>query len=340
MIVQGRDSGRILIGWNPNSFSLNIIHVSSQMIHFFVSPIHATAGFDCSIVYAHNDRNDREALWNDFYNLSQKVDGPWVWMGDFNCPLNPDERVGALVRNGELMDFRACVQHCDMEDIKFAGNFYTWSNKQSGDARVFSKLDRVMANGDWRSYYHTAEVCFLNEGTFDHCPAVINVHKEAASGRKPFRYFHMWSMAPEFDCAVRKAWDVTIQGAPMYRITKKWKRLKVVFKDLNRKGFQDIQVQDEQARLHLMNRQEKLHANPSNESYASEEVEARMAYISVHKAYQSFLQQKAKLDWVREKLNGLVQQEKLELLVHMGMQIHRIRERSGWGWAGAQKVLE
>jgi len=53
-------------------------------------------------------------------------------MGDFNCPLNPDERVGALVRNGELMDFRACVQHCDMEDIPFAGNFYTWSNKQSG----------------------------------------------------------------------------------------------------------------------------------------------------------------------------------------------------------------
>lgn len=40
-----------------------------------------------------------------------------------------------------------------------------------------------------------------------------------------------------------------------------------------------------------------------------------------------------KLDpWVREKLNGLVQQEKLQLLVHMGMQIHRIRERSGWGW--------
>jgi len=68
-----QDSGRIFIGWNPNSFSLNIMNVSSQMIHCFVSPIHATAGFDCSIVYAHNDRNDREALWNDFYNLSQKV---------------------------------------------------------------------------------------------------------------------------------------------------------------------------------------------------------------------------------------------------------------------------
>lgn len=79
-----------------------------------------------------------------------------------------------------------------------------------------------------------------------------------------------------------------------YNLSQKVDGLGVVFKDLNRKGFQDIQVQDEQARLHLMNCQEKLHANPSNESYASERVEARMAYISVHKAYQSFLQQKAK----------------------------------------------
>ena len=59
--------------------------------------------------------------------------------------LSVDERIGSRVRPGEIEDFRLCVEECDILDIKMAGNFYTWNNKQEGSNRVFSKIDRVMA---------------------------------------------------------------------------------------------------------------------------------------------------------------------------------------------------
>lgn len=60
--------------------------------------------------------------------------------------MNVDERIGSLVRQSEMMDIRECMRDRNVEDIKAAGNFYTWNNKQHGVDRVFSKLDRVLAN--------------------------------------------------------------------------------------------------------------------------------------------------------------------------------------------------
>lgn len=46
-------------------------------------------------MYACNERDRREALWEELRSMALKIDGPWVVCGDFNCVLNCDERVGA-----------------------------------------------------------------------------------------------------------------------------------------------------------------------------------------------------------------------------------------------------
>lgn len=46
-------------------------------------------------------------------------------MGDFNCVLNMDERLGTLVKNSEILDFSRCVNNCQMEDMKASGSFFT-----------------------------------------------------------------------------------------------------------------------------------------------------------------------------------------------------------------------
>ncbi|KAL2922582.1 3-methyl-2-oxobutanoate hydroxymethyltransferase [Bienertia sinuspersici] len=47
---------------------------------------------------------------------------------------------------------RQCLDECGMVDIPYGGHF-TWSNKKEGDERVFSKIDRVMANERWLDSY-------------------------------------------------------------------------------------------------------------------------------------------------------------------------------------------
>ena len=67
-------------------------------------------------------------------------------MGDFNCIANINERIGQRPRSHEIAPLRRCMEVCEIRDLKSTGRFFTWTNKQEGLARVFSKIDRVSVN--------------------------------------------------------------------------------------------------------------------------------------------------------------------------------------------------
>ncbi|XP_056695492.1 uncharacterized protein [Spinacia oleracea] len=162
--------GRVMIAWNPSTFTLTLLGISSQMIHCLVFPRNRKSEFFYTIVYAFNQSAERETLWRDLCVFGGNMCKPWDVMGDFKWVLNVDERVCAPVRHQSMIDFRNCVNCCGLEDVKSVGHFYTRNNKQEGIARVFSKIDRVMANDLWMQTFPSAEAGFLSEGLFDHCP--------------------------------------------------------------------------------------------------------------------------------------------------------------------------
>lgn len=181
--------GRIIVAWKAGSFNVNIISASSQFIHCYVKPLSALGGFFCTFIYAYNDGNGIEELWRDLRRL--RTEEAWMICGDLNCVLNIEERIGSLVRENEIREIRECMHECELVDIKSVGNLFTWNNKQEGIHRVFSKMDRVMANPSWLDAYSSAEVCFQEEGKFDHTRALIRVYPRESSGVKPFRYYTM-----------------------------------------------------------------------------------------------------------------------------------------------------
>lgn len=97
-------------------------------------------------MYAHNDATQREELWTDLEGIAKDINKPWFLMGDFNYVLNRNERVGDVVRDSEMVSFRRCVTRCGLDDLKSAGCYYTWNNKQAEHSRIYYKLDRVMCN--------------------------------------------------------------------------------------------------------------------------------------------------------------------------------------------------
>lgn len=102
--------------------------------------------------------------------------------------MTVEERIGAPVRSTKMVDICECMHYCKMEDIKSLGNFYVWNNKHQGTSRAFSKIDRIMANPNWKGCYPSADACFMNEGYFDHSPGLLTVYPRDAGG-KPFKYF-------------------------------------------------------------------------------------------------------------------------------------------------------
>ncbi|XP_056688147.1 uncharacterized protein [Spinacia oleracea] len=289
--------GRIIVAWNPGSFTVSILSVTAQHIHCHVTPMSGMPAFFCTFLYAFNDSKQIESLWSDLRILNTQE--AWILCGDFNCVMNTEERICSAVRQSEIVDINACMHCCGMEDIKSSGHFFTWNNKQEGANRVFSKLDRVLANPIWFDSYSAAEVCFLSEGSFDHSPGFLTVYPKNNGGKKPFKYFTMWKSAPKFSEIVKTQWDRPISGSKMFVVVSKLKRVKLALKELNKTGFSDVHAADLKAYHDLLAAQEAMHLHPSDHSLANEELDAIKTYKDKHQIYLDFLRQKAKVEWIK-----------------------------------------
>ncbi|XP_062077369.1 uncharacterized protein LOC133782170 [Humulus lupulus] len=268
--------GRIIVAWNPLRFNVSILSCSNQLIHLSVATVDNKHSFFATFVYGFNDEEGRKSLWKRLQDMA-RVD-PWVVLGDFNDILNRDERIGDRARHSLNNEFINCVSGCQLEDVKYSGNFYTWSNKQQGSDKIYSKIDRVMANQAWMEKFTNAEAIFLNEGIFDHTPAVLTVHSDIPSGKKPFKYFRMWSSHPQHHQEVSRVWHQMVKGTKMYQVVSKLKNLKPIFKELNKRGFSEIHMAYMQAKEKLNDCQNKMHRDPLNVVLQYQELEARKHY--------------------------------------------------------------
>ncbi|KAK9705663.1 hypothetical protein RND81_07G074400 [Saponaria officinalis] len=250
-----------------------------------------------SIIYAFNGAVKRRELWDNLATTSRFIIGPWVWCGDFNCVLASDERIGQLVQLVEIHDFADCVHTCGMFDIKATGSFFTWIIKQMGEHRVYCRLDRVMHNGEWGICFDDAAAEFLPEGLYDHCPCLISLLGNMVKRKQSFKYYNMWSLAPDFGDLLMKGWDKDIVGTPMFQLVQKLRGLKGVFKDLNRGSFSNVEQNAQVALKCLLDCQQRLQVTPADRMLMEEERAAANAYTMLHNAQLKFLKQKAKVQW-------------------------------------------
>lgn len=84
----------------------------------------------------------------------------------------------------------------------------------------------------------------MPEGQYDHSPIIIVVYPDMETRRRPFKYFHMWSEALNFQDVVDVGWKMPRRGCFMYKVVQRLKQLKMGLKKLNHEGFSDIHCRD------------------------------------------------------------------------------------------------
>uniref|UniRef100_A0A803Q8A9 DUF4283 domain-containing protein n=1 Tax=Cannabis sativa TaxID=3483 RepID=A0A803Q8A9_CANSA len=114
--------GKIVIAWNPDRFTVDILKSTSQLMHL---KLRTTEGFNSllTVFYASNNRAERKVLWKDLCEL--KTNENWLLMGDFNDILAKEERIGHRIKTHPDTKFLQCVNTCQVEDVKASGNFFT-----------------------------------------------------------------------------------------------------------------------------------------------------------------------------------------------------------------------
>ncbi|CAI9095384.1 OLC1v1031323C1 [Oldenlandia corymbosa var. corymbosa] len=118
-------------------------------------------------------------------------------------------------------------------------------------------------------------------GISDHSPILVQLDSGKVRKPVPFKFFNMWCLDEDFLRIVEKGWKQEGQGAKMYQVVRKLKRLKTDLKQLNRTKFADIQLKVDQLRERLLQLQEKLSSRPQDEELQEKEKEAYQEFIQV-----------------------------------------------------------
>jgi hypothetical protein len=203
--------GRLLICWNPLVFNVQVLSQSSQFIHCQVQSCNGQFSFEATFIYGATSYLDRQQLWTDLQQLC--VVTPWVVLGDFNAIRSPMEKVGGdRTWLTWMEDFNSCIQSTELLDLRYSGCQYTWSNKQLGDARISTKIDRILVNESWIKDFCWSNAHFLNPGVSDHSPGVVYLTAASPPKKRPFRFFNFLADHPKFLDTVQKVWRKIIVG--------------------------------------------------------------------------------------------------------------------------------
>ncbi|XP_074321237.1 uncharacterized protein LOC141657793 [Silene latifolia] len=150
----------------------------------------------------------------------------WLVLGDFNVVRDVSERVSSSPPDlADILDFNECLLNCQLDDINGSGCEFTWTNKQDDTTRVWSKLDRALANSSWLSNFPTTHVTFLPAGVSDHSPVMVNVFDDPPV-KSRFSFLNCWIGHSKYKGIVAQAWQTYVQGSAMFRVFSKLKYVK------------------------------------------------------------------------------------------------------------------
>jgi hypothetical protein len=158
---------------------MNLEHLCSteQEIHVSVKVRDSNSTWLLSAIYASPRRSESKVLWNNLSVIADLLSLPWVMVGDFNDILSSEEKWGGNKPSASRMaEFHACLNSCSLIDLGFSGPKYTWTNSQDVSSLIMQRLDRALANPEWRFLFPEANVTHLPRTHLDHCSILLTLH--------------------------------------------------------------------------------------------------------------------------------------------------------------------
>lgn len=111
-------------------------------------------------IYGESRSEEKNNTWELLRTLKDQCNLPWLCGGDFNEFLFNCEKKGGVPRSEACMvNFRQCLEDCDLHDLGFIGDMFTWRNHHhSAASYTKERLDRAVANTAWRCSFPLVKV--------------------------------------------------------------------------------------------------------------------------------------------------------------------------------------
>jgi hypothetical protein len=194
-----------------------------------------------------------------------------------------------------MLAFRDMLETCELVDLGFSGLPFTYDNNRRGRGNVKARLDRVVADNQWRNLFAEARVIHKTSPCSDHCPILLQCEKEVVqTQRQSFkRYEVMWereACLPEY---ISNAWA---EAGPKENLGQIKTGLAEVMKRLqewSKTKFGSIKLQLEKSRT-LLEELQSMNAD-------REEIRAVADQMNELLYREEMMwMQRSRIDWLRE----------------------------------------
>ncbi|XP_062086259.1 uncharacterized protein LOC133792374 [Humulus lupulus] len=289
---------RILIIWRRAFVKVIVIAEDSQFVHCQVRMAGLKFPFYVSFIYGRNTVEERKNLWHKLPICT--ADG-WIVLGDFNAVFKANERNGGKpISKAEIVDSSQWFNNSQLEVLKHTGSFFTWTNNQGGQARIYSKIDHAFANEKWQDLFPTAIAIFKWEVISDHCSCTISIQSKEFLGVKLFRFYNFWADHSRFKSVVIDSWSKFSQGSGLKALYYKLLRLKHQLKQFNKDQIGDIGSQFQKAKSDFQEARLLAQRFPGDIALQNVVQSAAELFGRKYQMYHSFLMQRSKIDWLRK----------------------------------------
>ena len=159
-------------------------------------------------IYASPRLVERRILWENLKIVAHLYNLPWLMLGDFNEVLyGEDKFVGNQVNLNIALEFKGCLDECNMLDLGFVGPKFTWTNHRPIFNLILERIDRCFANPVWRLLYPEVIVAHLPRTFSDHYPVLIELCRAIVNHlNKPFHFQTMWLLHKDFSRVMQQVW--------------------------------------------------------------------------------------------------------------------------------------
>ena len=164
----------------------------------------------------------RDETWNLPRDLHSRFSLPWLCGGDFNELLKSHEKNGGRLRPyGQMESFKQVLDECNLLDLGYMGNKFTWSKSFPNGGMVWERLDRVVSTVEWLDLFLVTKVQTLSCVTSDHSPILILPNGFGAKLKRPWRFEQMWLENRGCYDTVKSTWERAAMGSPMVKVMSK-----------------------------------------------------------------------------------------------------------------------
>lgn len=105
--------------------------------------------------------------------------------------------------------FRDTLEDCELHDLGFAGQWFTWERGRLVENNIREWLDRGMANSDWWNKFPRYTMKNLPYSISYHCPILMETMGSPGARRHefPFRFNAEWILQPNFEDHLKVTWN-------------------------------------------------------------------------------------------------------------------------------------